>query len=89
MQSVFLHYTEKRVKLYFQNNTREVSVRVGKCIKALFVDNIFDRFDIQHSFLSQWNIVFLPISSGQQCYCYGLSYQLQPESAALSRTCIA
>ena len=89
MWSVFLHYNrKKKIKLYFQN-TRELSVRVGKCIKALFVDIIFDRFDIQHSFPSQWNIVFLQISSGQQCCCHGLAYQLQPESAALARTFIA
>ena len=87
MWSVFLH-NRKKIKLYFQN-TRELSVRVGKCIKALFVDIIFDRFDIQHSFPSQWNIVFLQISSGQQRCCYGLAYQLQPESAALARTFIA
>lgn len=48
---------KKKMKLYFQNS-RELSVRVGKGIKALFVDIIFDRFDIQHSFLSQRNIVF-------------------------------
>jgi hypothetical protein len=43
--------TEKKLCSIFRRTPR-VFVRVGKCIKVLLVDIIFDRFDIQHSFPS-------------------------------------